>query len=99
MMVPARFRSCIQLDEVKIDHAFIKKITADAAYKDIVNTCISLAHNLNLTVVAEGVETESQAQVLKELKCDQAQGFLYSPPVPADQLAQMLRTGLKIGAT
>jgi predicted signal transduction protein with EAL and GGDEF domain len=81
----------LPIDDVKIDRAFIKKITADPAYKGIVNTCISLAHNLNLKVVAEGVETESQALMLKQLGCDQAQGFLYSPPVPADQLARMLR--------
>ena len=81
----------LPIDEVKIDRAFIKKITADPAYKGIVNTCISLAHNLNLKVVAEGVEIEGQATMLKQLGCDQAQGFLYSPPVPADQLARMLR--------
>jgi predicted signal transduction protein with EAL and GGDEF domain len=80
----------LPIDDVKIDRAFIKKITADPAYKGIVNTCITLAHNLNLTVVAEGVETESQAHMLKQLGCDQAQGFLYSPPIPADQLARML---------
>ena len=85
----------LPIDDVKIDRAFIKKITADAAYKGIVNTCISLAHNLNLKVVAEGVETEAQALVLQQLGCDQAQGFLYSPPVPADQLARMLRRGLR----
>ena len=81
----------LPIDEVKIDRAFIKKITADPAYKGIVDTCISLAHNLNLKVVAEGVEIEGQAAMLKQLGCDQAQGFLYSPPVPADQLARMLR--------
>ena len=81
----------LPIDEVKIDRSFIKKITADPAYKGIVDTCISLAHNLNLKVVAEGVEIEGQATMLKQLGCDQAQGFLYSPPVPADQLARMLR--------
>ena len=81
----------LPIDEVKIDRAFIKKITADPAYKGIVNTCISLAHNLNLKVIAEGVEIEGQATMLRQLGCDQAQGFLYSPPVPADQLARMLR--------
>lgn len=80
----------LPIDEVKIDRAFIKKITADAAYKGIVNTCILLAHNLNLKVVAEGVEIEGQALMLKQLGCDQAQGFFYSPPVPAHQLARML---------
>jgi predicted signal transduction protein with EAL and GGDEF domain len=80
----------LPIDEVKIDRAFVKRITADAAYKGIVDTCISLAHNLNLKVVAEGVEIEDQALLLKQLGCDQAQGFFYSPPVPADQLARML---------
>jgi predicted signal transduction protein with EAL and GGDEF domain len=80
----------LPIDEVKIDRAFIKKITADPAYRGIVSTCISLAHNLNLRVVAEGVEIEGQASLLRQLGCDQAQGFLYSPPVPADQLARML---------
>ena len=55
----------LPIDEVKIDRAFIKKITADAAYKGIVRTCVSLAHNLDLKVVAEGVETEEQARVLR----------------------------------
>ncbi|RYF44167.1 MAG: sensor domain-containing phosphodiesterase [Comamonadaceae bacterium] len=84
----------LPIDEVKIDRAFVKKITADPAYKRIVGTCITLAHNLGLTVVAEGVETAEQAQMLAAMKCDQAQGFLYSPPVPAHELARLLRDGL-----
>ena len=70
----------------------VKKITADPAYEGIVRTCVSLARELNLKVVAEGVETEPQAAALRALGCDQAQGFLYSPPVPADQLVRMLAT-------
>ncbi|MGE4239103.1 putative bifunctional diguanylate cyclase/phosphodiesterase [Ramlibacter sp.] len=81
----------LPIDELKIDRAFIKKITADAAYEGIVRTCISLAHGLNLKVVAEGVETEEQARALRTLNCDQAQGFLYSPPVPMEQLMHMLK--------
>jgi predicted signal transduction protein with EAL and GGDEF domain len=81
----------LPIDELKIDRAFIKKITADSAYEGIVRTCVSLAHGLNLKVVAEGVETEDQARLLRRLRCDQAQGFLYSPPVPADQLVHMLK--------
>jgi predicted signal transduction protein with EAL and GGDEF domain len=83
----------LPIDELKIDRAFVKKITADPAYEGIVRTCVSLARGLNLKVVAEGVETEAQALKLQELQCDQAQGFLYSPPVPADQLVRMLRRG------
>ncbi|CAN5568819.1 sensor domain-containing phosphodiesterase [soil metagenome] len=83
----------LPIDELKIDRAFVKKITADAAYRGIVNTCISLAHNLNLKVVAEGVETEAQEQALQALNCDEAQGYLYSPPIPADQMATLLAQG------
>jgi predicted signal transduction protein with EAL and GGDEF domain len=80
----------LPVDEVKIDRSFIKKISTDAAYRGIVGTCVSLARNLSLKVVAEGVETEDQARELRALRCDMAQGFLYSPPVPADELARML---------
>ena len=83
----------LPIDELKIDRAFVKKITADPAYEGIVRTCVSLARGLNLSVVAEGVETEAQACALRTLGCDQAQGFLYSPPVPAEQMARLLRAG------
>jgi predicted signal transduction protein with EAL and GGDEF domain len=81
----------LPVDEVKVDRSFIHRIATDAAYRGIVGTCISLARNLNLRVVAEGVETEDQARELRALRCDLAQGFLYSPPVPAQALARMLR--------
>ena len=80
----------LPIDELKVDRAFIRKITTDTAYYGIVQTCITLAHSLKLKVVAEGVETEDQAQALRDLECDQAQGFLYSKPIPADELARML---------
>jgi EAL domain-containing protein (putative c-di-GMP-specific phosphodiesterase class I) len=83
----------LPIDELKIDRAFVRKITADRAYEGIVRTCLALARSLQLKVVAEGVETEVQAAKLRELECDQAQGFFYSPPVPAEQLARMLRRG------
>ena len=81
----------LPVDEVKIDRSFIAKVGTDSAYRGLVATCVSLARNLNLRVVAEGVETDDQARELRALRCDQAQGFLYSPPVPADELARMLR--------
>jgi EAL domain-containing protein (putative c-di-GMP-specific phosphodiesterase class I) len=81
----------LPVDEVKIDRSFIRRIATDAAYRGIVGTCINLAHNLRLTVVAEGVETEAQARELMSLQCDVAQGYLYSQPLPAEALAQLLR--------
>jgi len=83
----------LPVDEVKIDRSFIRRISTDAAYRGIVGTCINLAHNLRLTVVAEGVETEAQARELMSLQCDMAQGYLYSQPLAADELARLLRDG------
>ena len=80
----------LPIDELKIDRAFVIKMTADPAYLGIVNTVISLAHNLAFKVVAEGVETEEQANLLRLLKCDQAQGYLYSRPVSAESFASLL---------
>ena len=83
----------LPIDEVKIDRSFIRKIAVDPAYRGIVGTCVNLARNLGLKVVAEGVETRDQARELMGLQCDLAQGFLYSEPIPADQLALLLRRG------
>jgi len=57
----------------------------------IVGTIISLAQALRLKVVAEGVETEQQAQLLRLLRCDQGQGFLFSRPVPAEEIEALLK--------
>jgi EAL domain-containing protein (putative c-di-GMP-specific phosphodiesterase class I) len=67
---------------VKIDRTFIDGIDHDARYEAIVRGVISLAHSIDLHVVAEGVETEGQYRVLSELGCDFAQGFLLGRPHP-----------------
>ena len=56
----------------------------------LVNTVISLAHGLNLKVVAEGVDTKEQAKLLRLLKCEHAQGYLYSKPVSAEDFTGLL---------
>jgi diguanylate cyclase (GGDEF)-like protein/PAS domain S-box-containing protein len=81
----------LPVDSLKIDRSFIAGMLSDADTKTLVSTIISLAHSLRLTVVAEGVETEEQAKTLRQLRCDQAQGYLFSRPVPLEQLALVLR--------
>jgi EAL domain-containing protein (putative c-di-GMP-specific phosphodiesterase class I) len=56
----------------------------------LVSTMISLAHSLKLKVVAEGVETEEQAKILRLLRCDEMQGYLYSKPLPFDALLDLM---------
>jgi diguanylate cyclase (GGDEF)-like protein/PAS domain S-box-containing protein len=69
---------------LKIDRSFIVDMTAGVQGVALVSTIIRLAHSLKLRVVAEGVETEEQSGILRVLKCDEMQGFLFSRPVPAD---------------
>lgn len=79
-------------DTLKVDRAFIMNMTSNSDDLSIVSTIISLAHSLNMRVVAEGVETDEQARLLRSLKCDEIQGFLFSTAVPAAQIEQFLRT-------
>jgi diguanylate cyclase (GGDEF)-like protein/PAS domain S-box-containing protein len=82
----------LPVDVLKLDRSFVAKMDEDAEDMAIVTTVISLAHSLNLKVVAEGVETASQARLLRLLKCDQIQGFLISRPLPAEQAVELLRS-------
>jgi len=81
----------LPIDELKIDRAFVIRMTTEPAYLGLVHTVISLAHSLNLKVVAEGVETQEQAKLLRLLKCEQAQGYLFSKPLPAARIESLLR--------
>ena len=75
---------------MKVDLSFVQGITHDSADKAIVEAVIRLGHGLNLEVTAEGVETEEQATLLKAWNCDEAQGYLFSRPVPAVDLTALL---------
>ncbi|RDH85682.1 MAG: hypothetical protein DIZ80_01785 [endosymbiont of Galathealinum brachiosum] len=77
---------------LKIDRSFINDITNSKADLELVNAAIAMAHGLNLKVVAEGVETEQQLSLLKDLKCDYAQGYLFSKPLPADEFERLLES-------
>lgn len=70
----------IPIDFIKIDQYFIKNLTKEKKSLDIVRSIIELAHALNIEVVAEGVETEAQLEVLKDINCNYAQGYLFAKP-------------------
>jgi len=79
------------LDHIKIDRSFIKDIPEDTDDATITRTIISMAHNLRLKVIAEGVETEAQLNFLREHGCDEMQGFFFSRPLEKDQFLALLR--------
>ncbi|RMG30594.1 MAG: EAL domain-containing protein, partial [Gammaproteobacteria bacterium] len=80
-------------DHLKIDRGFVRDLHVDPGDARIVETIISMAHNLGLGVVAEGVENEAHFRFLTERGCDFMQGFHFSPPVPAEQFLQLARLG------
>ena len=75
---------------LKIDRSFILAMSDDPDTMTLVQTIISLAHSLNLRVIAEGVESQEQAKLLRLLRCDQIQGYLVSHPLPFEQMTELL---------
>ena len=78
------------IDRLKIDQSFVREATNDSTDAAIIMAIITLAQNLKLKVIAEGVETEEQLRLLHSLNCDEIQGYLFSRPVPADEVTQLL---------
>jgi diguanylate cyclase (GGDEF)-like protein/PAS domain S-box-containing protein len=74
----------LPVDTVKVDRSFVVDMTTGPSGLSLMSTIISLAHSLNLKVVAEGVETDEQSRLLRLLGCDEMQGFLFSKPVPSE---------------
>lgn len=79
------------IDTLKIDQSFINQVTEDAHDAAIATAIIAMAQSLNLKVIAEGVETEAQLAFLRKHGCQAIQGYLYSPPVPAEEIQNFIR--------
>jgi EAL domain-containing protein (putative c-di-GMP-specific phosphodiesterase class I) len=78
-----------------IDQSFIADLTKDSDDAAIVESIISMARSLNLEVVAEGVETREQVEFLKKIRCQEAQGYYFSKPLPPEQFSEKLRENQK----
>ena len=84
----------LPIDTLKIDRAFVKKLETNAE-NSIVSTIINLAHGLNMDVVAEGIETEEQKQILRSLSCDFGQGYLLSIPLDSEAATSLIDKSTK----
>jgi diguanylate cyclase (GGDEF)-like protein len=80
-------------DRIKIDRSFVREINDNPDVREITLTIIGMAKRLRMQVIAEGVETDSQVDFLDHHGCDELQGFLFSHPLPAMELAELLRLG------
>jgi EAL domain-containing protein (putative c-di-GMP-specific phosphodiesterase class I) len=85
----------LPVDRVKIDRSFVRDVLANRGDAAIVRSILLIARNFDLRVIAEGVETPAQADLLRELGCHEAQGFLYSPALPACDFAQWVRSRME----
>ncbi len=84
--------------KLKIDRSFVRDLTVDADDDAITDTIINMAKSLNLTVVAEGVESETQISFLRQHKCDEIQGYYFSKPLVAEEAAERMRQNLHLGS-
>lgn len=82
----------IPFNELKIDRSFVSEMTVDKEAFAIVKTCIVLGHELNMHIVAEGVESEGHLDLLKQIGCDYAQGYFVAAPMPGNELIEWVRS-------
>jgi EAL domain-containing protein (putative c-di-GMP-specific phosphodiesterase class I) len=79
----------LDIDVLKIDQSFVRRLGKDAQANTLCETMVSVGRNLGISVVAEGVETAPQLQLLQQMGCDQIQGYLISPPVPPEEIPKL----------
>ena len=84
------------IDKLKIDQSFVRDLATGSDDAAIVTATIAMARALNLSIIAEGVETEQQLQFLRDHGCSQMQGYYFSRPLPAEEITSMLRSGRRL---
>jgi diguanylate cyclase (GGDEF)-like protein/PAS domain S-box-containing protein len=87
------------IDKLKIDQSFVRGMTSNAQDASLVSAIIAIARTLNFAVIAEGVETEEQLHYLRRDNCDFMQGYLFSSPLPAGEIATMVMSGKALRLT
>lgn len=80
----------LPITKLKIDQSFIKDIAADSDDRAIISAVTAMAHNMGMKVLAEGVETEDQLSFLRSEHCDEAQGYFFGKPLPAEEFAELV---------
>jgi EAL domain-containing protein (putative c-di-GMP-specific phosphodiesterase class I) len=86
----------LPIDALKIDRTFVKQIHISEGAIAISSAIINMAKGLKLHIVAEGIETQNQLNFFRDRGCDAIQGFLYSPPIPADEMQSLLVTDRRL---
>lgn len=84
------------IDQLKIDRSFVQDVASNPLNASIIEATIAMAHKLGKKVIAEGVETEGQMHFLRRQQCDEMQGYFFSKPLPADELAALLKSGRQL---
>jgi EAL domain-containing protein (putative c-di-GMP-specific phosphodiesterase class I) len=85
------------LDTLKVDRTFVSELPGNSSDRSLTSAIIAMARSLNLHVVAEGIETQAQAEFLLEKQCDEFQGFLYSKPIDSKAFDLLLKSGKSLG--
>jgi EAL domain-containing protein (putative c-di-GMP-specific phosphodiesterase class I) len=83
----------LPIDRLKVDQSFVRNIAKDKDDAAVVTTRIGMANNLSLNVIAEGVETVEQLEYLSKHNCREAQGFLFSHPLPPEEISKAMSNG------
>jgi EAL domain-containing protein (putative c-di-GMP-specific phosphodiesterase class I) len=86
------------IDTIKIDRSFVRDLPNDSEDQAIAQAIISMGKALGMTIIAEGVETVEQETFLRDHACDEMQGFLFSKPLPAREMAELLKAAPRLAS-